>query len=836
MLESLRSVSNILPLGFTCRSQRETQVAPIRATAPDRHSDGDRKQLLRNQMDTTYFSCETLRWELNNRLNGEGTLGIYFDVNTIGLSIKLRSMYETIVLGDPQCLADDAEQLMWHHCFVQLFDPISRNATKMGPQQLRKAMELLHIASNYYFGLIRKLAKTGSREIGETVLSVPIALRWKNPKYEPQDAFVIEMAYRMYMHMGDIVRYRSVISPTLVYRAYPTADKLYQYALSLKREDSAPFSRLGMLCSSVGRPIEAACYHFRGSRAQIQSDVSAQYLTLLLTENERHYYLAAEKRKATDQREAEENVSEMFVFSSLRIIRYLYSSTGKSQDCYLPAMVKENIRILGFCFEQLRKRRFPGYLYRDVNSDAILSLVAMQMELIKLLEENDSAKRLIAERWLLSVFRLVVELCVDVVCDLYSTVPSLNDFKSSSRSTNVSLIPPNLQSVNSGGHKASVSKLMTASQKVKARRGEVENHELTKAACIIIRRKLKVLSQFPWLKVVKVVCNWLQLHPDKLHKMNVDSWTQFVSLANLLPNELELTDVYSYDKKLSKKVGGLFLTPLSEWTQEISLPEDAFMFDIIQLPLHQKISDRSMDDSSLCFLRICCLHKYAREFVRLKFTGLKFDNWINKYVPPSSSHDGSTEAPMKRLETVSTSTSVITEPVRGRVTAYGHLNRSCRPSIFLIVDVFSLCDNLPLMKDLAQSNEFTIVICISVIDQLHEWKAGMHGARDAINWLDYEWVHSNRAILVRTSDTCSEKWEGEQNDPTLELVLMYDLLVDKPPYNVRQVLLLTDYGKNSENFKNIHAQARENGVEDIDVRNVEEFYVHWSSKRPMKYY
>uniref|UniRef100_A0A5S6QDU1 EST1 domain-containing protein n=1 Tax=Trichuris muris TaxID=70415 RepID=A0A5S6QDU1_TRIMR len=808
---------------------RATQGATARATAPDRRSDANAPQLLRNQMDATYFSCETLSWELNNRLNGDGTLRVYFDVNTIGLSIKLRSMYESLVLGDSLCLGDDAEQLMWRHCFAQFFDPISRKAAKIRPQHIRTAMEMLHVASNYYFGLIRKLAKLGSAEVAETVLSTPVALRWNNPKYEPRDAFVVEMVYRMYMHMGDIVRYRNVICPTVVYRAYPTAEKLYQYALSLKREDSAPFSRLGMLCSSVGRPIEAACYHLQGSRAKIQPDVSAQYFTLLLTENERHYYLATEKRRADNQREAEVNISEMFIYSSLRIVRYLWSATGKSQYCQLPAMVKENIRLLNGCFVQLQKRRFPGFVYRDINSDAILSLVAMQMALIELLEANGSEKRSIAEHWLLSVFRLVVQVMVHIVSDMYSRIPLPKGFKSTCELTNASAAPA-AQSASLGGRKGGVSQPLATSQKVKKQVENGGHHDLAKETCIVVLRKLKALRHLTWMKVVKVICNWLQLHPDKLRKMSPDSWAQFALLANMLPTELELTDLYSCDKRLRKTVGRLFFTPLSEWAQEISLPEDVCTFDIIRQPLHQKISDKSMDDTSMCFLRICCLHKYAREFVRLNFTELKYDNWTMKYVAPSCSDDGSAKAPIKGLESVPENASVSDEPLKRRVSPYVHLDSCCRPTNFLIVDALSFCDKLAIMKELAHSNEFTIVICVSVLDQLREWKAGMQSAAKAISWIEYEWAHSNRALMIRTGDNCSEKWEGETSDPTMELVLMFGFLTFNPPYEVHQAILLTEFSRDSAEFKNIYTQAENKNVEEIDVRNLGEFYAQWTSK------
>ncbi|KHJ45015.1 hypothetical protein D918_04826 [Trichuris suis] len=720
-------------------------------------------------------------------------------------------MYESIILGDPQCLANDAERLMWQHCFQQFFDPISRNATRLKAEQLRKAMELLHIASNYYFCLIRKVAKVGSASAEEIVLSVPTSLRWNNTEYESQDAFVVEMIYRMYIHMGDIVRYRSAIFPTVVYRAYPTAEKLYQYALSLKPNESIPFSRLGMLCSSVGRPIEAACYHLRGSRTKERPEVSSQYFSLLLTENERHYYLSAEERKGTDKRKTGEHVSEAFIYSTLRVARYLYSNTAESQDCQLPSMVEENIQLLNLCFQLLLKRRFNGFVYCDISSSTIISLITMQMELIELLEEKGSKKRLVAERWLLSVFHCVVDLTVRIVARMYSSIPSVT-----------------------GSRKVKESQLLTASGNITAKMANGNDNDLAKVACVTVLRKLRALHQIPWLKVLKVICNWLQLHPEELRSMDAGSWARFVSLVNLLPTEFELSDVYARYKKIAKELSGLFYLPLSEWEQEVSLPEDACVFEVLKLNLHQGIVTRRMSDTTACFLRVCCLRKYAHEFMRHTFTGLQMDNWTLKFVPPDSINGGATKVPslptMKSPENLPQDNIAYDGAIRSRQSHYDRSAVYSRPTTFLIVDVLSLCSKLSFMKELVQSNEFTVVICISVTDQLHEWKAGMLSARQAIAWIEYEWVHSNRALMVRTSDSCSEKWEGELADVTLELVRMYDLLIKKPPYPMHRVLLITDYSSNSEEFKRIYAQAKEYSVQDIDVRNVCDFYAEWIKK------
>ncbi|CDW59535.1 Protein SMG5 [Trichuris trichiura] len=386
----------------------------------------------------------------------------------------------------------------------------------------------------------------------------------------------------------------------------------------------------------------------------------------------------------------------------------------------------------------------------------------------------------------------------------------------------------------SGSRKAKVSHLLSASGNITAKMVDKNSNDLAKVACVMVSRKLRALQEVSWLKALKVICNWLQLHPEELRDMGADSWTHFVSLVNLLPTESELSDINARNKKIAKELRGLFYMPLSEWEQEVSLPEDACVFDILKLRLHQRVITRRMSETAACFLRICCLRKYAHEFMRHAFTGLRIDNSTLKFVSQDSSNDDTTKLPlllpMKSSVKLPLDNIAHDGDLQIRQSPGNSSTTHSRPTTFLIVDVLSLCSKLSFMKELVQSNQFTIVICISVTDQLHEWKAGMLSVRQAIAWIEYEWVHSNRCLMVRTSDSCSEKWEGELADVTLELVRMYELLIKKPPYPMHHVVLLTDYSCNSEEFKRIYAQAKEYSVEDIDVRNVGDFYAEWIKK------
>nr|KAG5701323.1 hypothetical protein BaRGS_006097 [Batillaria attramentaria] len=71
---------------------------------------------------------------------------------------------------------------------------------------------------------------------------------------------------------------------------------------------------------------------------------------------------------------------------------------------------------------------------------------------------------------------------------------------------------------------------------------------------------------------------------------------------------------------------------------------------------------------------------------------------------------------------------------------------------YAVVDATSLCSNLPLVRELAQSARCIIIIPLAVIDQLDVQKKESSGAREAIRWLEAEFRRGNRYIRAQKSN------------------------------------------------------------------------------------
>ncbi|KAK2182507.1 hypothetical protein NP493_352g03040 [Ridgeia piscesae] len=75
----------------------------------------------------------------------------------------------------------------------------------------------------------------------------------------------------------------------------------------------------------------------------------------------------------------------------------------------------------------------------------------------------------------------------------------------------------------------------------------------------------------------------------------------------------------------------------------------------------------------------------------------------------------------------------------------GSVQAADHPSLppYLVPDACVLCDNLSLLKQLAASARFIIIIPLVVIDQLDILKKDSCGAREAIRWLEADFRKGN---------------------------------------------------------------------------------------------
>jgi protein SMG5 len=68
---------------------------------------------------------------------------------------------------------------------------------------------------------------------------------------------------------------------------------------------------------------------------------------------------------------------------------------------------------------------------------------------------------------------------------------------------------------------------------------------------------------------------------------------------------------------------------------------------------------------------------------------------------------------------------------------------------YLVIDAPSVCDHLALIKQLAASSRFIVIVPLAVVDHLDILKKDNAGAREAIRWLEAECRKGNRYIRAQ---------------------------------------------------------------------------------------
>ncbi|XP_066218293.1 nonsense-mediated mRNA decay factor SMG5 isoform X1 [Saccopteryx leptura] len=371
-----------------------------------------------------------------------------------------------------------------------------------------------------------------------------------------------------------------------------------------------------------------------------------------------------------------------------------------------------------------------------------------------------------------------------------------------------------------------------------------------------IQEKLQVLMAEGLLPAVKVFLDWLRTNPDLIivcAQSSQSLWNRLSVLLNLLPAAGELQE------------SGLVLCPevhdllegceLPDLPSSLLLPEDTALRNLPPLRAAHRRFNFDTDRPLLSTLeesvvRICCIRSFGHFVARLQGSILQFSPEVGIFVSTAQSEQESllqqAQAQFRMAQEEARRNRLMRDMAQLRLQLEvsqleGSLQQPKAQSAmspYLVPDTQALCHHLPIIRQLATSGRFIVIIPRTVIDGLDLLKKEHPGARDGIRYLEAEFKKGNRYIrcqkevgksferhklkrqdaeawtLYKILDSCKQltlaHGAGEE-DPSGMVTIITGLPLDNPSVLSGPMQAA------------LQAAAHAN----VDIKNVLDFYKQW---------
>ncbi|KAM5200866.1 nonsense-mediated mRNA decay factor SMG5 isoform 1-T1 [Hipposideros larvatus] len=371
-----------------------------------------------------------------------------------------------------------------------------------------------------------------------------------------------------------------------------------------------------------------------------------------------------------------------------------------------------------------------------------------------------------------------------------------------------------------------------------------------------VQEKLQVLVAEGLLPAVKVFLDWLRTNPDLIivcAQSSQSLWNRLSVLLNLLPAAGELQEC------------GLALCPevqdflegceLPDAPSSLLLPEDTALRNLPPLrAAHRRFhfgSDRPLLSTlEEAVVRVCCIRSFGHFVARLQGSVLQFSPAVGIFVSAApSEQDGllqQAQAQLRMAQEEARRNRLMRDMAQLRLQLeVSQLEGSLQQpeaqsamSPYLVPDTQALCHHLPVIRQLATSGRFIVIIPRTVIDGLDLLKKEHPGARDGIRYLEAEFKKGNRYIrcqkeagksferhklkrqdadawaLYKILDSCKQltlaQGAGEE-DPSGMVTIVTGLPLDNP----------------SALSGPMQAALQAAAHASVDVKNVLDFYKQW---------
>uniref|UniRef100_A0A8D3CVU2 Nonsense-mediated mRNA decay factor n=1 Tax=Scophthalmus maximus TaxID=52904 RepID=A0A8D3CVU2_SCOMX len=274
--------------------------------------------------------------------------------------------------------------------------------------------------------------------------------------------------------------------------------------------------------------------------------------------------------------------------------------------------------------------------------------------------------------------------------------------------------------------------------------------------------KLEILTNQGLIQVVKVFVDWLRTNTDIILMCAQSSqslWNRLSVLLNLLPDGskmLEAGELSNSSQLLSEcEQPGL--------VQSLLLPEDVALRHLPALSVAHRRLDFTHRKPSLsplqeCVVRVCCIRSFGHFLTNLQGNVLHFNPEAGIFTSISQSEQDNlvqqAKAQIRMAEEEARRNRLMRDMAQLRLQLeVSQLEGSLQQpkaqssmSPYLVPDTAALCQHLNLIRQLAGSGCFIIIIPRTVIDGLDQLKKETAGARDGIRFLESEFRKGNRYI------------------------------------------------------------------------------------------
>ncbi|XP_029928033.1 nonsense-mediated mRNA decay factor SMG5 [Myripristis murdjan] len=279
-----------------------------------------------------------------------------------------------------------------------------------------------------------------------------------------------------------------------------------------------------------------------------------------------------------------------------------------------------------------------------------------------------------------------------------------------------------------------------------------------------LSERLEILTKQGLIQVVKVFVDWLRTNTDIILMCAQSSqslWNRLSVLLNLLPDGSKMLEA---DLGLNMEVTEL----LNECeqpglVQSLLLPEDLALRHLPALNLAHRRLDFTRHRPSLsplqeCVVRVCCIRSFGHFLTNLQGNVLHFNPEAGIFTSISQSEQENlvqqAKAQFRMAEEEARRNRLMRDMAQLRLQLeVSQLEGSLQQpkaqssmSPYLVPDTAALCQHLNLIRQLAGSGCFIIIIPRTVIDGLDMLKKENAGARDGIRFLESEFRKGNRYI------------------------------------------------------------------------------------------
>uniref|UniRef100_A0A3B5RD87 Nonsense-mediated mRNA decay factor n=1 Tax=Xiphophorus maculatus TaxID=8083 RepID=A0A3B5RD87_XIPMA len=368
--------------------------------------------------------------------------------------------------------------------------------------------------------------------------------------------------------------------------------------------------------------------------------------------------------------------------------------------------------------------------------------------------------------------------------------------------------------------------------------------------------KLEILSNQGLMQVVKVFVDWLRTNTDIILMCAQSSqslWNRLSVLLNLLPDGSKLLEA---DLGLNSEVTEMLKEcEQPGLSQTLLLPEDVALRHLPALSAAHRRLDFSHRDASLsplqeCVLRVCCIRSFGHFLTNLQGNVLHFNPEAGIFTSISQSEQDNlvqqAKAQFRMAEEEARRNRLMRDMAQLRLQLeVSQLEGSLQQpkaqssmSPYLVPDAAALCHHLNLIRHLAGSGCFIIIIPRTVIDGLDRLKKENGGARDGIRFLESEFRKGNRYIRCqKESGRTFERDKLKRQD--IEAWHLYKMVDSCRQLTVSQsngdedtagmVTILTGHEVDELCARSAAMKSATQAVSSagMELKNIVEFYRQW---------